>query len=141
MAAQTSMIHIRVDDTVKMQAAENLANYGLAVSDAVRFLLTCVAREGALSAGLTSDPTAYDAWFRAKVHEALADTSPTIPLEQIMDEAQALIYFLYVRHTPMYIMMDVRKTSGLAKHGREQGMMEEYTNKACAQPDIANLFF
>lgn len=91
MAAQTSMIHIRVDDTVKAQAAENLANYGLTVSDAVRILLTRVAKEGALPAGLTSDPAAYDAWFRAKVHEALADTSPAVPHEQVMDEAQALI--------------------------------------------------
>ena len=85
------MIHIRVDDTVKAQAAENLANYGLTVSDAVRILLTRVAKEGALPAGLTSDPAAYDAWFRAKVHEALADTSPAVPHEQVMDEAQALI--------------------------------------------------
>jgi DNA-damage-inducible protein J len=44
-----------------------------------------------LPAGLTSDPAAYDAWFRAKVHEALADTSPAVPHEQVMDEAQALI--------------------------------------------------
>ena len=91
MAAQTSMIHIRVDDTVKAQAAENLANYGLTVSDAVRILLTRIAREGALPVGLTSDPAAYDAWFRAKVHEALADKSPAVPHEQVMDEAQALI--------------------------------------------------
>ena len=91
MAAQTSMIHIRVDDAVKAQAAANLANYGLTVSDAVRILLTRVAKEGALPIGLTSDPVAYDAWFRAKVHEALADTGPAVPHEEVMDEAQALI--------------------------------------------------
>ena len=91
MAAQTSMLHVRVDDTIKAEAAEKLAHYGLTVSDAVRILLTRVAREGALPAGLTCDSTAYDAWFRAKVHEALADTSPAVPHEQVMDEAQALI--------------------------------------------------
>ena len=91
MAAQTSMLHVRVDDKIKAEATENLANYGLTVSDAVRILLTRVAKEGALPAGLTSDPAAYDAWFRAKVHEALADTSPAVPHEQVMDEAQALI--------------------------------------------------
>ena len=91
MAAQTSMLHVRVDNQIKAEAAQNLANYGLTVSDAVRILLTRVAKEGALPAGLTCDAEAYDTWFRAKVHEALADTRPTIPHEQVMDEVQALI--------------------------------------------------
>ena len=91
MAAQTSMLHVRVDDKLKAEAAEKLADFGLTVSDAVRILLTRIAKEGALPAGLTADPKAYDAWFRAKVHEALADTSPPIPHQQVMDEAQALI--------------------------------------------------
>lgn len=91
MAAQTSMLHIRVDDKLKADAAEKLAGVGLTVSDAVRILLTRVVKEGALPAGLTADPEAYDAWFRAKVHEALADTRPPVPHRQVMDEAQALI--------------------------------------------------
>jgi DNA-damage-inducible protein J len=91
MAAQTSMLHIRVDDKLKADATEKLASFGLTVSDAVRILLTRIANEGALPAGLTADPEAYDAWFRAKVHEALADTRPTVPHRQVMDEAQALI--------------------------------------------------
>ena len=32
-----------------------------------------------------------DASFRVKVQEALADTGPAVPHEQVMDEAQALI--------------------------------------------------
>lgn len=91
MAAQTSMIHIRVDDALKAQAAETLASFGLTISDAVRILLTRVAKEGGLPAGLTSDPQAHDAWFRAKVREALADTQPNVPHQEVMDEAQALI--------------------------------------------------
>lgn len=91
MAAQTSMLHVRVDNQIKAEAAQNLANYGLTVSDAVRILLTRVAKEGALPAGFTCDAEAYDTWFRAKVHEALADTRPTIPHERVMDEAQAVI--------------------------------------------------
>jgi DNA-damage-inducible protein J len=91
MAAQTSMLHIRVDDKLKADATEKLASFGLTVSDAVRILLTRIANEGALPAGLTADPDAYDAWFRAKVHEALADTRPAVPHQQVMDEAQALI--------------------------------------------------
>jgi DNA-damage-inducible protein J len=91
MAAQTSMLHVRVDDKLKAAAAAKLANLGLTVSDAVRILLTRVAKEGALPAGLTADPKAYDAWFRAKVQEALTDKRPGIPHRQVMREAQALI--------------------------------------------------
>lgn len=91
MAAQTSMLHVRVDDKLKAEAAETLATFGLTVSDAVRILLTRVAKEGGLPAGLTADPDAHDAWFRAKVREALADTLPGVPHQHVMDEAQALI--------------------------------------------------
>ena len=91
MTAQTSMLHVRVDDKIKAEAAANLANCGLTVSDAVRILLTRIAREGGLPVGLTCDQTAYDAWFRAKVHEALADTHPPVSHKRVMDEAQAII--------------------------------------------------
>ena len=60
-------------------------------SDAVRILLTRVATEGGLPAGLTADPDAYDAWFRAKVEEALHDPRPAKPHAQVTQEAQALI--------------------------------------------------
>lgn len=89
--ARTSMLHVRIDDQLKMEAAEKLANVGLTVSDAVRILLTRIAKEGGLPAALTADPEAYDAWFRAKVRESLDDTHPSIPHQQVMDEAQALI--------------------------------------------------
>ena len=89
--AQTSMLHIRVDDQLKADAAQTLANFGLTVSDAVRILLTRVVKEGALPASLTTDSLAHDAWFRAKVQEALADSRPGLPHQQVMDEAQALI--------------------------------------------------
>ena len=91
MAARTSMLHVRVDDELKAAALEKLANIGLTISDAVRILLTRVAKEGALPAGLTADPKAYDAWFRAKVQEALADKRPTVPHQQVMRDVQALI--------------------------------------------------
>ena len=91
MAANTSMLHVRVDDKLKTKASEKLARVGLTVSDAVRILLTRVAEEGGLPAGLTADPDAHDAWFRAKVQEALADTRPTVPHRQVMDEVQARI--------------------------------------------------
>jgi len=89
--AHTSMLHVRVDDRLKAEAAEKLASFGLTVSDAVRILLSRVAKEGGLPAGLTADPQAYDTWFRAKVQEALDDRRPAVPQEQVMDEVQALI--------------------------------------------------
>ena len=91
MASQTSMLHVRVDDALKTQATEVLAGVGLTLSDAVRILLTRVTKEGGLPAGLTVDADAYDAWFRAKVQEALADPHPPTAHQDVMDEAQAVI--------------------------------------------------
>ena len=42
MAATTTMVHVRVDENVKTQAAETLALMGLTVSDAIRVFLTRV---------------------------------------------------------------------------------------------------
>jgi DNA-damage-inducible protein J len=85
------MLHVRIDDELKNQASEKLATFGLTVSDAVRILLTRVVKEGALPASLTADPDAYDAWFRAKVQEALTETGPAISHGQVMDEARSLV--------------------------------------------------
>ena len=43
--ATTSMVHVRVDDKLKLEATETLASMGLSVSDAVRILLTRVVVE------------------------------------------------------------------------------------------------
>jgi DNA-damage-inducible protein J len=91
MTAHTSMLHVRVDDQLKARAAETLASFGLTVSDAVRILLTRIATEGALPVGLTADRDSHDAWFRAKVQEALVDSRPPVEHRRVMDEAQALI--------------------------------------------------
>ena len=91
MPAQTSMLHVRVDDHLKARAAEALAAVGLTLSDAVRILLTRVAAEGGLPAGLATDPGEYDAWFRAKVQEALDEPGPGIPHAEVMALTQALI--------------------------------------------------
>lgn len=42
MAATTTMVHVRVDEQVKAQAAETLASMGLTLSDAIRVFLTRV---------------------------------------------------------------------------------------------------
>ncbi|GAA3979271.1 type II toxin-antitoxin system antitoxin, RelB/DinJ family [Allohahella marinimesophila] len=66
--AHTTVLHIDVDDRLKSDEAEKLA-----------------------SLDLTADQEAHDAWFRAKVEEAMADDRATVPQRQLMDEAQALI--------------------------------------------------
>ncbi|HSI57264.1 MAG TPA: type II toxin-antitoxin system RelB/DinJ family antitoxin [Ideonella sp.] len=47
MAAQTSMLHVRVDDDTKEQATQALAALGLTVSDAVRLFLRRVVADQA----------------------------------------------------------------------------------------------
>jgi DNA-damage-inducible protein J len=42
MAVTTTMVHVRVDEKIKAQAAETLASMGLTVSDAIRVFLTRV---------------------------------------------------------------------------------------------------
>ncbi|MFZ5705764.1 MAG: type II toxin-antitoxin system RelB/DinJ family antitoxin [Pseudomonadota bacterium] len=91
MTARSSMLHVRVDEALKVEASEKLANVGLTLSDAVRILLTRIAKEGGLPPGLTSDPASHDAWFRAKVREALNDPRSTISHDEVMDDARALI--------------------------------------------------
>ena len=43
--AATTMVHIRLDETLKTQAADTLAAMGLSLSDAVRVILTRVDAE------------------------------------------------------------------------------------------------
>mgnify|MGYP001188622685 CR=1 FL=1 len=43
--AATTMVHIRLDETLKTQAADTLAAMGLSLSDAVRVFLTRVVAE------------------------------------------------------------------------------------------------
>lgn len=45
--AHTSMLHVRVDDDVKLQASEALESMGLSVSDAVRIFLKRVVNDRA----------------------------------------------------------------------------------------------
>lgn len=40
--AATTMVHVRIDENIKIQATETLASMGLTVSDAVRVFLTRV---------------------------------------------------------------------------------------------------
>ncbi len=79
----TALIQARIDPVIRDRAAEVLNGMGMTVSDAVRILLTRVANEGALPIGLTVDPVAHDAWFRAKVMEALDSRQPQVSHEEV----------------------------------------------------------
>jgi DNA-damage-inducible protein J len=46
--AATEMVHVRIEKRIKIKAAKTLAAMGLSVSDAVRVLLTRVAKEKSL---------------------------------------------------------------------------------------------
>ena len=81
--AASALVQTRIDRALKERAAAVLDDLGLTVSDAVRILLTRVANEGALPFPLAADPTAHDAWFRAKVQEALDDLRPAARHEAV----------------------------------------------------------
>ena len=62
----TTMVHVRVDERLKAQAAETLATMGLSISDAVRVLLTRVVADQQLPFALR----APNAETRAAMAEA-----------------------------------------------------------------------
>jgi DNA-damage-inducible protein J len=78
-----ALVQTRIDPDVKERAAAVLGELGITVSDAVRILLTRTANEGALPFSLAKNAAEHDAWFRAKVQEALDDPRPDIPHEQV----------------------------------------------------------
>lgn len=78
-----ALVQIRIDRDVKERAAAVLEEQGITVSDAVRMLLTRTANEGALPLTLANNAAAHDAWFRAKVQEAMDDRRRAIGHEKV----------------------------------------------------------
>lgn len=66
--ATTTMVHVRLDESIKNQATETLASMGLTVSDAVRVFLTRVVTDQQLPFALQ----APNASTRAAMREARA---------------------------------------------------------------------
>src|SRR6202012_461859 len=81
--ASNALVQTRIDAEIKERAMSVLESMGLTVSDAVRILLTRVANEGALPFDFAIDPSVHDAWFRAKVQEALADPRPALKAAEV----------------------------------------------------------
>ncbi len=80
---ETALVQTRIDPALKERAVTVLDNIRLTVSDAVRILLTRIANDGALPFPLSTDPAAHDAWFRAKVQQALQDPRPAVPHDTV----------------------------------------------------------
>ena len=78
-----ALVQTRIDSDVKERAAAVLEELGITVSDAVRMLLTRTANEGALPFTPAANTAEYDAWFRAKVQEALDDPRPAVSHEKV----------------------------------------------------------
>lgn len=62
--AATTMVHVRVDENIKNQAAETLASMGLTVSGAVRVFLTRVVTDQQLPFALQAPNAATRAAMR-----------------------------------------------------------------------------
>jgi len=85
-----AIVQTEIDAEVEKRATEVLAREGLTIAEAVREMLTLTANEGTLPFSTTVDETAaygddnpqYDAWFRARVQEALDDPRPSISNEE-----------------------------------------------------------
>lgn len=80
-----AIVQARIDADIRDRAAIVLERMGLTVSDAVRILLTRTANEGALPIDLIVGDAEHDAWFRAKVLQALDDDREDVT----NDEAEA----------------------------------------------------
>lgn len=84
--ASLSTIHAQVESDIEERATEALHREGMTIGDAVREMLQRVARDGSLPFLTAADEAAifgdhdpaYDAWFRAKVQEALDDPRPAL---------------------------------------------------------------
>ncbi|KQU96096.1 MULTISPECIES: type II toxin-antitoxin system RelB/DinJ family antitoxin [unclassified Ensifer] len=76
--AANALVQTRIDADIKDRATAVLQNMGLTVSDAVGILLTRTANEGSLPLEMVGSSDAHDAWFRAKVLQALEDTRPDV---------------------------------------------------------------
>ena len=83
MAKNNALVQTRIEQSVKDRAAAVLDELGLTVSDVVRVVLTRIANEGSLPIELTVNRDQYDAWFRAKVTEALRDQRPDLPHQEV----------------------------------------------------------
>ena len=85
--AANQLVQARIDGAIKEEAAMVLATMGLTVSDAVRLMLTRVAREHALP----FDPLIPNATTIAAMMESRAGNLETVTLDELRDELRAAL--------------------------------------------------
>ncbi len=82
MAAK-ALIQTRIDPTLKEKAATVLEDLGLTLSEAIRIFLAKTVKQGGLPFTLGNHSVAHDAWFGQKMQEALDDTRPALPHDEV----------------------------------------------------------
>ena len=83
--AAGALVQTRVDAKVKREATRVLASMGMTVSDLMRIVLTRTANDKVLPLEVLVTDESYDAWFRAKVKEAMDDPRPPMSNEEMKD--------------------------------------------------------
>lgn len=91
MQNHSSKKPIFVDEALAAKADEVLAAFGATVDDAIRATLALVVVQGGWPSHLCADQNGHDQWFSAKVQQAVGSAEATVPHQQVMDEAQAII--------------------------------------------------
>jgi len=90
--ASTTMIHVRIDEKIKKEAAETLENMGLSVSDAVRVFLKRVVADKQLP-------------FELKV--------PNATTRRAMEEADQIVHSKRARYQDgIELIDDLEETAG-----------------------------
>ncbi len=85
--AQTQLVQTRIDGRIKAEASAALAEMGLTVSDAVRVLLTKIAKEKSLPTGLfIPNATTMAAFHEAETTSLQKFTSIDALLEDLDDD-------------------------------------------------------
>ena len=90
-SVKNEMLNVRIDPFAKAKAAQILAEGGLNLSDAIRMLIARINSDGRVPPGLLMNEEEYDAWFKAKVLEALHSDEPDCSHEEVMEGAKAII--------------------------------------------------
>lgn len=80
--ADSSALRERLEKN-RTKASELLAEKGLTIHQATDILVSRIAESGVVPDILLTPEDEYDAWFRAKVQEALDDPRPLIPGEEV----------------------------------------------------------
>lgn len=89
MSANSTMLHVRIDEELKQDATEVLEKFHLTISDAVRMLMKRVVVEKSLPIALLADKETYEIWFQSQLDEALKSPRAETPYEDLVASYRA----------------------------------------------------